>query len=258
MTSKEEQEAIDAALDAALDELDEEDDEKESHDSKGTAATETAFASDGQDTESESIPQKDSQQDTKPAPMMGPPRPPVSDEKKFTDMMEQMLRIDPKGGDVSDEFVGELMQGMQSQFAAELQKVESVSSTDDSKPKESPSKTRKSDKVSSSADSVDKAISSLVEGMAKEETTDAPGSSSSREEADMLKSLMQGLEGMGDGDFNADAVLDGMMGQLLSKDLMYEPIKQFALSFPPWLEERKDTFSKEEYSRYVIGKVEIP
>jgi peroxin-19 len=42
------------------------------------------------------------------------------------------------------------------------------------------------------------------------------------------------------------------MEQLMSRDLMYEPIKQFATSFPPWLEERRDTMSEEDYSKYVF------
>ena len=47
---------------------------------------------------------------------------------------------------------------------------------------------------------------------------------------------------------NADAVIDGMMEQLLSKDLMYEPIQQVAERFPQWLQEQQHTLSPTDYA----------
>jgi Pex19 protein family len=69
----------------------------------------------------------------------------------------------------------------------------------------------------------------------------------------MLKNLMKGLEGLNTNDgLDADSMLDGIMEQLLSKELMYQPMKQVADRFPSWLEENKLRLTKDEYSEYVV------
>jgi pyruvate/2-oxoglutarate dehydrogenase complex dihydrolipoamide acyltransferase (E2) component len=52
--------------------------------------------------------------------------------------------------------------------------------------------------------------------------------------------------------FNADAVVNGMMEQLLSKDLMYDPMKQVATRFPDWLREHHGRLSATELAEYVF------
>ena len=52
---------------------------------------------------------------------------------------------------------------------------------------------------------------------------------------------------VGEDGFDTDAMIDGMMEQLMSKDLMYEPMKQVTQRFPSWLDENKSKLSKEEY-----------
>jgi Pex19 protein family len=60
------------------------------------------------------------------------------------------------------------------------------------------------------------------------------------------------LGGNGDDDdddnlnFNPDEFVDGMMEQLLSKELMYEPMKQVTEKFPAWLDRHKNDLSEEE------------
>lgn len=56
-------------------------------------------------------------------------------------------------------------------------------------------------------------------------------------------------EEMAAGGLNPDAIVDGMMEQLLSKDLMYEPMKQVADQFPAWLEENKDILSEGDLAK---------
>lgn len=118
------------------------------------------------------------------------------------------------------------------------------------------------------ATEVDQAIANLLEDMAKksnEDDIDDAGENDDigdddDEEAAMLRQLMQGLGGLGggggggddeNGDFlnNADAMIDGMMEQLMSKDLMYEPMKQVTVKFPQWLAERKTVLSADEYEK---------
>ena len=45
-------------------------------------------------------------------------------------------------------------------------------------------------------------------------------------------------------------VVDGMMHQLLSKDVMYEPMKQVCDKFPEWLADNEEKLPKEDYERY--------
>ena len=47
-------------------------------------------------------------------------------------------------------------------------------------------------------------------------------------------------------------VVNGMMKQLLGKDLMYEPMKEMCDRFPKWLAENKAKLKDEEYQRYAI------
>lgn len=52
----------------------------------------------------------------------------------------------------------------------------------------------------------------------------------------------------GKDDFNA--VLEGMMKQLLTKDLMYTPMKQICEKFPGWLARNRSSLPKPEYEKF--------
>lgn len=54
-----------------------------------------------------------------------------------------------------------------------------------------------------------------------------------------------------DGEIMGD-VVNGMMKQLLGKELMYEPMKGICDRFPQWLAENKSKLGDEEYQRYVL------
>ena len=66
---------------------------------------------------------------------------------------------------------------------------------------------------------------------------------------DLMSQMMGEFEKMGEKeDYNE--VIDGMMRQLLSKELMYEPMKSVCLKYPEWLVEAKSQLSEEDYVRY--------
>jgi len=66
---------------------------------------------------------------------------------------------------------------------------------------------------------------------------------------DVMKKMMSDFEKMGEsGDFQS--VVDGMMKQLLSKQIMYEPIKAICEKYPEWLAENQSKLSEEDYTRY--------
>ena len=45
-------------------------------------------------------------------------------------------------------------------------------------------------------------------------------------------------------------VIDGMMRQLMSKDVMYQPVKQICDKFPEWLADNEPKLSTDDYERY--------
>ncbi|KAG8071727.1 hypothetical protein GUJ93_ZPchr0006g42397 [Zizania palustris] len=47
-----------------------------------------------------------------------------------------------------------------------------------------------------------------------------------------------------------ESIVETMMQQLLSKEILYEPMKDIVEKYPKWLEDNKSKISKEEYERY--------
>ncbi|KAF9353303.1 Peroxisome chaperone and import receptor [Mortierella sp. AD094] len=65
----------------------------------------------------------------------------------------------------------------------------------------------------------------------------------------LMAEMMRQMEGMAEGgDFQN--VLEGMMEQLMSKDILYEPMLDLKQKYPDWLANNKEKLSAEEYARY--------
>lgn len=119
---------------------------------------------------------------------------------------------------------------------------------------------------------VDATISSLLHGMANSSVSlpleqdkgvdDVGGNDEQEEEEEeILRRLLQGLESLkvdsknmddeppNDDVIDTDALMDGMMEQLISKEFMYEPMKLVVLKFPEWLEKNRIIVSEQEYSQ---------
>ncbi|KAG0370806.1 Pex19 protein family-domain-containing protein [Gamsiella multidivaricata] len=65
----------------------------------------------------------------------------------------------------------------------------------------------------------------------------------------LMAEMMKQMEGMAEGgDFQN--VLEGMMEQLMSKDILYEPMLDLKQKYPQWLKDNKDKISADEYARY--------
>lgn len=47
-----------------------------------------------------------------------------------------------------------------------------------------------------------------------------------------------------------ESIVETMMQQLLSKDILYDPMKEIGERYPKWLEDHKASLNKEEYDRY--------
>ena len=59
---------------------------------------------------------------------------------------------------------------------------------------------------------------------------------------EMMNSIMGQFKKMGNANDGND-VVDGVMKQLLAKDLMYQPMKEVCLRFPQWLATNKENLS---------------
>ncbi|KAI7877060.1 Pex19-domain-containing protein [Lichtheimia hyalospora FSU 10163] len=102
----------------------------------------------------------------------------------------------------------------------------------------------------------------------KESSKNIDASTPSMEGGDdaFMGEMMRQLESMADsGEF--ENLLEGMMQQLMSKELLYEPMKHMAENYTSWLEDNKDKISAADYERYqkqhelckqVVAKYESP
>ncbi|XP_004508903.1 peroxisome biogenesis protein 19-2-like [Cicer arietinum] len=52
------------------------------------------------------------------------------------------------------------------------------------------------------------------------------------------------------GSQDMESIMETMMQQLLSKEILHEPMKEIGERYPKWLEEHKASLSKEDYDRY--------
>jgi peroxin-19 len=66
---------------------------------------------------------------------------------------------------------------------------------------------------------------------------------------DMMEDMMAQFEALGEKEDYND-VIDGVMKQLLSRNLMYEPTKQICEKFPEWLAIHKSKLSEADYTNY--------
>lgn len=248
-SSERKREEMNAILDAALDEL--VDDETGEN---TTAAAKTTPPPTTQPHEDKKKPP------SQPKPVFGPELPPNFDIGSFDDVMSKMF----EGGDGSDPeaALDSFMQQLQSQLVSEMNKMDSSSSS--SNRQQGDSSTAKSDadakeasaaaaaQPSSNETNVDRTISKLLNDMATANNVGGENDIGTEEEDAIFKDMMKEFEKMGNGGgsgFDQDAIVDGMMQQLLSKEIMYEPMKQVTERFPSWLEENKDTLPEEEYKR---------
>ena len=252
-TGNKEQEELDAVLDAALDDLDDSDEESSQENNSKAADLPLSGLAEPSTRSSKEAPSSREQGEritigassppaAQPkAPVMGPPRPPAANDE--TDMLSAMM-----GEMLPDQFIAQMMKEIQLEDK-EGRREEKKEAQLPAKPKDmNKSKDRKNEPSASSAeDEVDAAVATLLEDLSKQSTDD---STNFDQETMMnnLSSLMGGMDELGV-DFSPESVIDGMMEQLVSKDLMYEPMKQVAKKFPEWLASKKNALSAEEYAK---------
>jgi peroxin-19 len=204
---------MDAILDEALDELDDDDDSE--HDTDNAAAGDnpllTPQHADRQDVDSVSE-QTNSEEDI------------IEDSKSpaavFQNMLRDFIEADDDGADPNKR-LGQFMDQVQAQLPPEEDEDENdIPDGEDENPKEG----------------IEQTIAAILEEMSKANLGDVPDIDAKDFDFDAEN-------------LNPDALIDGMMQQLLSKDLMYEPMKQVSEKFPAWLEENKASLPADDYDQ---------
>jgi len=66
---------------------------------------------------------------------------------------------------------------------------------------------------------------------------------------EIMQQMMKQFEQMGNKE-DFQQVIDGMMNQMLSKEVMYTPFKQVCEKYPAWLADNESSLSKGDYERY--------
>ncbi|KAF8412985.1 hypothetical protein HHK36_000957 [Tetracentron sinense] len=66
---------------------------------------------------------------------------------------------------------------------------------------------------------------------------------------EMMEDFVKQFEELAGGQ-DMESIVETMMQQLLSKEILYEPMKEIGERYPKWLEEHGTGLSKEEYDRY--------
>ncbi|XP_043818933.1 peroxisomal biogenesis factor 19-like [Dromiciops gliroides] len=102
-------------------------------------------------------------------------------------------------------------------------------------------------------------LKETLSGLAKN-ATDLQNSSMSEEE---LTKAMEGLgteEGEGEGEGNILPIMQSIMQNLLSKDVLYPSLKEITEKYPEWLQSHREALPPEQFEKYqeqhnVMGKI---
>lgn len=189
----------------------------------------------------------------------------TDEDRAFMDMFEKIMQAGENGtgggaagGEPDLEQLAKLMSGLTGTFPAAA-----LGSSPSTAPAASTSKSVPSPNISSSTgapnfqDSIRATMSKLAESEAQHKSRSgktANGGSSD----DPLAALMAQMEALGggggtgaDGEEDLPELLDGLMDQLMSKELLAEPIAELKVKYPEYLSsEEARSLPREEKDRY--------
>ncbi|KAI0037111.1 Pex19 protein [Vararia minispora EC-137] len=99
------------------------------------------------------------------------------------------------------------------------------------------------------ADKEDPFQKSIRQAMERLKESDANMQTNAADGDDDLQKLLSSL---GDSNIDEDlhGIIEGMMGQLMSKDVLYDPLKELQDKFPPYMQEHAATLKFEDKRRY--------
>ncbi|CAE6106606.1 unnamed protein product [Arabidopsis arenosa] len=106
-------------------------------------------------------------------------------------------------------------------------------------------KIAKEDHVTEALDKLREQTRETVKGLESLSSKQQPTGSDDAMVEDWIKQF-EDLAGSND----LESIVDTMMQQLLSKDILHEPMKEIGARYPKWLEEHESSLNKEEFERY--------
>lgn len=106
-------------------------------------------------------------------------------------------------------------------------------------------KVSKEDHVAEALDKLREQTRETVKGLESISSKQLPASDDDGMVEDFLKQF-EDLAGSKD----LESIVETMMQQLLSKDILHEPMKELGARYPKWLKENEASLSKEDYKRY--------
>ncbi|OBZ78334.1 Peroxisome biogenesis protein 19-1 [Grifola frondosa] len=102
--------------------------------------------------------------------------------------------------------------------------------------------------------SIQKAMEKLKES---DSNLQADASTSGAESLEALLSQLSGELGEGESEEELHTLLDSMMSQLMSKEVLYEPLKELHEKFPSYLKENASKLSAEDKKRYDLQYIVV-
>lgn len=250
---------IDDILDAALDELEDDSDDGECCVSDGITVEKQNKIS---PEEINAYGEENNEQEEL-RPIFGPPRPPsmtsggvpsgggANDASSSSSLPAAVMSEEEKA-------VMDMMRQMENLFPNQDFGIDGNTHVNLNYGKEKKSAEQKDEREEEPAEpDMNDAVTQLLQKLSQNEENgaDFEGLSDAMTE-EMRKEFENTMRGVGtstplDGD-DEDAmgnVVDGMMKQLLSKEFMYEPMKDICERFPTWLAENKEKLSPEDYEK---------
>ena len=242
---------IDDILDAALDELEDDSDD-------GNSDIDEADQNNSTRKKGENMSQ-DAQHTQRP--VFGPPRPPF--------MMSSDPNIAPAMSE-EEEAVSQMMRQMENLFPSEdfgkdgnthvnLSNGGNGDGNGDGNGNDNEKNVsnKRTDKSGTKSPDMNEAVNELLRKLSKgEEMNEGSFEGFGDEMTDEMRNEFEStMKGIGPSPLNGDEedamgnVVDGMMKQLLSREFMYEPMKDICARFPKWLAENKDKLTPEDYEK---------
>ncbi|KAL5748474.1 hypothetical protein ACOSP7_025516 [Xanthoceras sorbifolium] len=106
-------------------------------------------------------------------------------------------------------------------------------------------KVAKDSHVTEALDKLREQTREAVKGL---ESMEKPGGNDLGKDA-MVEDWVKQFEELA-GSQDMESIVETMMQQLLSKDILHDPMKEIGERYPKWLEDHEASLSKEEYERY--------
>ncbi|KAJ2453601.1 Peroxisome chaperone and import receptor [Coemansia sp. RSA 2336] len=193
-------------------------------------------------------PAKSASKPAEPAPASQPTSQDLSTDKDFeeamirelTNGMEDLLKATSEKDTAADEAQ------VRSMLDQLLKQIGPLSET--AEPTQPASSSAKTSEDSQEPQSFQDKIKATMDKL-KESADQADARTSDESGLGMMEELMRQLDQAGD-DPQLDSLVDDVIGQLMSKDVLQQPLKELDAEYPKYLEQNKDTLSTADYDRY--------